>query len=117
MNETEKQIHQKIHINLRNVARDRVPPEDDIYDLAELFKVFGDSTRMRILCVLSESDAPVCALADVLGMTPSAISHQLRILKDNKLVKCRRDGQSQIYFLADAHVRSIISAGLDHIKE
>ena len=83
----------------------------------ELFKTFGDSTRMRILFVLLESEACVCGLASVLNMTDSAISHQLRILKNNRLVKSRREGKSVYYSLADDHVRTIVSQGMDHVEE
>ena len=92
-----------------------MPSEDELYDLAELFKVFGDSTRIRILFVLFEKD--VCDLAETLNMTQSAISHQLKILKQNKLVKGRREGKSVFYSLADDHVRTIIEQGIDHIAE
>ena len=90
---------------------------DELYDLAELFKVFGDSTRIRILFVLFEKDVCVCDLAETLNMTQSAISHQLKILKQNKLVKGRREGKSVFYSLADDHVRTIIEQGIDHIAE
>ena len=96
---------------------DQVPTEEELYDLAELFKVFGDSTRIRILFVLFEAEVCVCDLAAVLNMTQSAISHQLRILKQNKLVKSRREGKSIFYSLADNHVRSIIAQGREHIEE
>ena len=93
-------------------------PEDEyLYDLAELFKVFGDSTRIRILFVLFEAEVCVCDLAKALNMTQSAISHQLRILKQNKLVKSRREGKSIFYSLADDHVRTIINQGREHIEE
>lgn len=94
-----------------------MPKEEQLYDLAELFKVFGDSTRIRILYVLFESEMCVCDIANVLDMTQSAISHQLRVLKNNQLVRCRREGKSIIYFLADDHVRSIINQGYEHITE
>ena len=96
---------------------DDMPDEDELYDLAELFKVFGDSTRIRILYVLFESEACVCDIATALNMNQSAISHQLRILKQNRLVSCRRDGKSVIYSLADEHVRLIIGQGRDHLEE
>lgn len=83
----------------------------------ELFKVFGDSTRIRILFVLFEAEVCVCDLAEALNMTPSAVSHQLKLLKQNKLVKSRRDGKSIFYSLADQHVRTIISQGMEHIEE
>ena len=85
--------------------------------MAELFKVFGDSTRIRILYVLFESEACVCDIANALNMQQSAISHQLRILKQSRLVTSRRDGKSVIYSLADDHVRSIIDQGREHIEE
>ena len=94
-----------------------MPSEDELYDLAELFKVFGDSTRIRILFVLFEKYFCVCDLAETLNMTQSAISHQLKILKQNKLVKGRREGKSVFYSLADDHVRTIIEQGIDHIAE
>lgn len=94
-----------------------LPDDDDLYDLAELFKVFGDSTRIRILFVLFESEMCVCDIAQLLNMTQSAISHQLRILKQSQLVKSRRDGKSVFYSLADDHVCRIINQGFEHIKE
>ena len=96
---------------------EEMPQEEELYDLAELFKVFGDSTRIRILYVLFESEMCVCDIANVLGMTQSAISHQLRVLKQNRLVSFRREGKSIIYSLADDHVRSIINQGYEHISE
>jgi ArsR family transcriptional regulator len=95
----------------------QLPNEDELYDLAELFKVFGDSTRIKILFALFESEMCVCDIADSLNMTQSAISHQLKVLKQSKLVGNRRDGKSIIYFLADDHVRTIIDQGLNHIEE
>ena len=94
-----------------------MPTEDQMYDLAELSKVFGDSTRIRILYVLFEADVCVCDIAEALNMTQSAISHQLRILKQAKLVSARREGKSVIYSLADDHVRTIIAQGQEHICE
>jgi len=91
--------------------------ENELYDLAELFKVFGDSTRIRILFVLFEDEMCVNDIAEALNMTQSAVSHQLKILKQNKLVKSRRDGKLIIYFLADEHVRLIIDYGREHIEE
>ena len=87
------------------------------YDLADLFKMFGDTTRMKIMYVLLESEMCVCDIAEILGMTQSAISHQLRILKSSKLITSRREGKSVIYFLADDHVRSIVNQGMEHIFE
>jgi ArsR family transcriptional regulator len=91
--------------------------EDELYDLAELFKVFGDSTRIRILFVLFETEVCVYDLAEALNMTQSAISHQLKILKQSKLVKSRREGKSVFYSLADGHVKTIIAQGMEHIQE
>ena len=95
---------QEIHEDLLKIVNETMPDEEELYDLADLFKVFADSTRIRILFVLFESEVCVCDLAKVLNMTQSAVSHQLRILKQNKLVKARRDGQSIFYSLADDHV-------------
>ena len=94
-----------------------VPVETELYDLAELFKVFGDSTRIRILFELFEKEESVGDIAEALNMTQSAISHQLKILKQSKLVKCRREGKSMFYSLADDHVKTIIAQGLEHIEE
>ena len=107
----------EVHEDLLRIVRESIPSEEELYDLAELFKIFGDSTRIRILFVLFESEVCVCDLATLLGMTQSAISHQLRILKQNKLVKSRRAGKSVFYSLADDHVRMIIAAGQEHIEE
>ena len=91
--------------------------EDKLCDAAELFKVFGDSTRVRILFLLLKKEMCVCEISRFLGMQQSAISHQLRILKDSKLVKARRSGKTVFYSLADNHVRTIIGQGIDHISE
>lgn len=107
----------EIHEELLQIVNEKMPAEDKLYDLAELFKVFGDSTRIRILFVLFEAEVCVCDLAEVLNMTQSAISHQLKILKQSKLVKSRREGKSVFYSLADGHVRTIIAQGMEHIEE
>ena len=107
----------EIHEDLLKIVNEKMPEEDELYDLAELFKVFGDSTRIRILFVLFESEVCVCDLAEALNMTQSAISHQLKILKQSKLVKSRREGKSVFYSLADGHVRTIIAQGREHIEE
>jgi len=86
-------------------------------DLAELFKVFGDSTRIRILFTLFDDEQSVTDIAEALNMTTSAVSHQLRILKTNKLIDSRRDGKQIFYFLADEHVHSILDVGREHIEE
>ena len=105
------------HDEIVERVQKEMPGEDTLYDLTELFRIFGDSTRIRILFVLFEAEVCVCDLAAALSMTQSAISHQLRILKQNKLVKCRREGKSVFYSLADDHVRSIIAQGREHIEE
>ncbi len=107
----------EVHEDLLRIVNETMPDEEELYDLAELFKVFGDSTRIRILYVLFEAEVCVCDLAQVLNMTQSAISHQLKILKQSKLVKSRRDGKSVFYSLADDHVRSIIAQGQEHLEE
>ena len=93
------------------------PSAEMICDLADLFKIFGDTTRMRILYALLESEMCVCAIAEYLGMTQSAISHQLKVLKDNNLVACRREGKTIFYYLADDHVHTIVAQGYEHLKE
>ncbi len=93
------------------------PGDEMICDLADLFKIFGDTTRMRILYALWESEMCVCALAEYLGMTQSAISHQLKVLKQNRLVGSRREGKTVYYFLADDHVRTIVAQGWEHLTE
>ncbi len=107
----------QVHEELVRAVNEKMPDEDELYDLAELFKVFGDSTRIRILYVLFEAELCVCDIAQTLNMTQSAISHQLKILKQSKLVKSRRDGKQVFYSLADDHVRTIIDQGREHIEE
>lgn len=107
----------EVHQELLKIVEETMPDEVELYNLAELFKVFGDSTRIRILFVLFEAEVCVCDLAQALNMTQSAISHQLKILKQNKLVKSRREGKSVFYSLADRHVRTIIAQGREHIEE
>ena len=93
------------------------PDEDVLFDLAELFKIFGDSTRVRILYALFDRRLCVCELAEALDMTMSAISHQLRVLKQAKLVRFRKEGKTVYYSLADEHVEHILAQGLDHVRE
>ena len=95
----------------------RMPDDGKLYDLAQLFRVFGDTTRMKILCALSENEMCVCAIAEFLSMQQSAISHQLRILKQAKLVSSRREGKTVFYRLADSHVQAIIDQGTEHIAQ
>ena len=94
-----------------------MPGEEELYDLAELFKIFGDSTRIRILYVLFESEMCVCDIAQLLNLSQSAVSHQLRLLKQSRLVKSRREGKTVFYSLADDHVRTIIDQGMEHVTE
>ena len=98
-------------------VEEKLPPEEETQDLAEFFKVFGDPTRLKIMLVLLCREMCVCDIALLLGMTQSAISHQLRILKQMDLVKNRREGKTILYAPADAHIVSILSQGLDHIEE
>lgn len=106
-----------VHSDVVRRVKDVLPDDEHISDLADLFKMFGDTTRMKIMYVLLESEMCVCDIAEILGMTQSAISHQLRILKGSKLIGSRREGKSIIYFLADEHVRSIVNQGIEHISE
>ncbi len=96
---------------------EEMPTEEELYDLAELFKVFGDSTRIKILYVLLTEDLSVNEIAKALNMTQSSISHQLRVLKQSRLVKFRREGKNVVYSLSDDHVYTILSQGLTHLEE
>jgi len=106
-----------IHPDVVERVREQLPPDETLYDLAELFKMFGDSTRVKILYALLESELCVCDLAKLMEVTQSAVSHQLRVLKANKLVKFRREGKTVYYSLADQHVVRILSQGMEHIEE
>ena len=108
---------EEIHEELLKIVDETMPDETELDSLAELFKVFGDPTRIRILFVLFETEVCVCDLARALNMTQSAVSHQLRILKQSRLVKNRREGKSMFYSLADDHVRTMIAQGREHILE
>lgn len=105
--------HTKIAENLI----ERLPPLDKMMDLSDLFKLFGDSTRIRILYALTEGELCVGAIAELLSMGQSAISHQLKVLRDANLLGCRREGKEMIYFLKDDHVRGILAQGFEHISE
>ena len=107
----------QVHEDVVRTVRDKMPDEDVLFDLNELFKVFGDSTRIRILYCLFASEMCVCDIATLLNMTQSAISHQLSVLKKSKLVKSRRDGKTIFYSLADSHVRAILDQGVEHVTE
>ena len=106
-----------VHEQAVEKAKRSMPVEEELCDLAELYKVFGDSTRIKILYGLFDGEMCVCDIALLLGMTLSAISHQLRILKSAKLVKFRREGKTIFYSLSDKHVHDIIGLGLEHIRE
>lgn len=105
------------HESVVEKVRQELPDEDTLYDLTELFRIFGDSTRMRILYALFSSEMCVCDIAQLLGMTQSAISHQLKALKNARLVNSRREGKTVFYALADSHVKTIINQGLEHVSE
>lgn len=106
-------VHDKVIDEIRPIF----PSDEHLYALADLYKVFGDSTRIRILYALFEAELCVCDIAELLSMSISAISHQLRILKQAQLVKFRRDGKTVFYSLADDHVRTILGQGMEHIEE
>lgn len=106
-----------VHEELVEKVKGQMPDLEELMTLADLFKVFGDTTRVRILYLLFESELCVCDISTLLGMNQSAISHQLRVLKQAKLVKARRDGKTVFYSLADEHVRTIIGNGMEHVKE
>lgn len=98
-------------------AKSELPDDDTLFALADLYKIFGDSTRLRILYVLFDTELCVCDIAELLGMTASAISHQLRVLKQSRLVKYRKSGKSVLYSLADDHVHAILGQGMEHVNE
>ena len=106
-----------VHEDIVNRVTKVMPDEDQLMDLAEFFKIFGDSTRIKILYVLSQAEMCVCDIATLLQMGQSAISHQLRVLKQRRLVKFRRDGRTVFYSLADGHIQTILAQGMEHIQE
>jgi ArsR family transcriptional regulator len=106
-----------IHEDILNAVTLKMPEEENLLDLSELFKVFGDSTRIKILWALTEAEMCVCDITALLGMTQSAISHQLRVLKQARLVKHRKEGKIVYYSLDDEHIRQIFDQGLTHINE
>ncbi len=108
---------EEIHSEVVGKKREEMPSDEDIYDLADFFKIFGDSTRMSILYALDGAPMCVCDIAELLGMTKSAVSHQLKILRQSDLVKYKKSGKNVFYSLADMHVKSIIELALEHIKE
>ena len=106
-----------VHEDKLKIANENMPEDEELYDLAEFFKIFADSTRVSILFVLLETPLCVCDLAEVLNMKQPAVSYQLRILKQARLVKSRREGRTVYYSLSDDHVRGIIEMGRDHLEE
>ena len=108
---------EEIHSDAVEKRRASMPPEETLYDLADFFKIFGDSTRMSILFAIDGEPLCVCDIAALLGMTKSAVSHQLKILRQSDLVKYRKSGKNVLYTLADDHVRDIIEKALEHVKE
>lgn len=107
----------QVHTDAVEHVRAQLPRDETLYDLAELFKIFGDSTRVKILYALLESELCVCDIAKLMDVSQSAVSHQLRVLKASKLVKFRREGKTIYYSLADNHVVSILNQGMEHIEE
>lgn len=105
------------HDRPEGLTRGAMPPDTTLAELAELFRIFGDVTRVRILCALFERELCVCHLAEYLGMTQSAVSHQLRVLKQARLVRYRREGKTIFYALADDHIQTIFNQGLAHVSE
>lgn len=106
-----------VHEEVVNQVLEVMPTDEELQSLADFFRIFGDSTRIRILYALSQSELCVCDIASLLGMGQSAISHQLRILKQMRLVKFRREGKSVLYSLADRHIETILAQGMEHIGE
>jgi ArsR family transcriptional regulator, lead/cadmium/zinc/bismuth-responsive transcriptional repressor len=106
-----------IHEDVVKRVKETIPEDEILYELADLFKIFGDSTRIKIICALFQSEMCVCDIATLLGMNQSAISHQLRVLKQSRLVKYRKEGKVVYYALDDDHVKGIFDQGLAHLKE
>ena len=106
-----------VHEEVVNQVLEVMPTDEELQSLADFFRIFGDSTRIRILYALSQSELCVCDIASLLGMGQSAISHQLRILKQMRLEKFRREGKSVLYSLADGHIETILAQGMEHIGE
>ncbi len=117
MEKQEENTYLQVDKRTLEIIDEKMPPEEELQDLAELFKVFGDVTRLKILYVLLSAEMCVYDIAAVLGMSQSAISHQLRVLKQMDLVKYRREGKTIFYSPADSHIVTILSQGLDHIEE
>lgn len=116
-NDIEQCDYIHVHKDIIEKVEELMPAEEKLMDLAEFFKVFGDTTRIRILYVLFQSEMCVCDIANLLNMTQSAISHQLKTLKQMQLVKYRREGKTVFYSLSDGHIKTIINQGMEHISE
>lgn len=106
-----------VHQDIVDQVRDNMPQAQELTAMAELFKLFGDPTRLKILCSLSQQELCVCDLSNLIGMTQSAVSHQLRQLKQGRLVKSRREGKTIFYSLSDDHVGTVLAQGMEHISE
>ena len=117
LSQNERCEYMHVHEDIVAKVEKEMPDDEILFDLAELFKIFGDSTRIKILYLLFESEMCVCDIAQMLRMTQSAISHQLRIIKQAKLIKSRRDGKTIYYSLADDHVKTIIGMAKEHLEE
>ena len=117
MHQDEKNEYLCVHEDTVKRLLEEMPAEEDLYDLAELFKVFGDSTRIKILYAVFAAELCVGDIAQLLGMSQTAVSHQLRVLRTNKLVKGRKEGKIVFYSLSDDHVRTIIDQGMEHVDE
>ncbi len=117
MSEIERCEFLCVHDEVVKKVLSQMPKDEALYDLAELFKVFGDTTRIRILYALFEAELCVCDTSQLLGLSQTAVSHQLRILKANRLVRARKEGKNVFYSLADSHVRQIIGQGMEHVEE
>lgn len=113
----EKEVKPHDHGKVLELVEQGMPGEDKLTELSDLFKLFGDKTRIKILYSLFESEMCVCAISELLDMSQSAISHQLKVLRDGNLITNRRDGKTIYYRLADDHVRTIIGQGYEHITE
>lgn len=108
---------ESIHTHIVQEKQSEMPKEEEIYELADFFKIFGDSTRMSILLAIDDGPMCVCDIAATLGMTKSAVSHQLKILRQSNLVRYKKTGKNVFYTLSDEHVRDIIETALEHIRE
>ena len=114
---SQEEVIDGVHEDLVKRVLENQPDDEYLYDLSELFKIFGDSTRIKILYSMFDAELNVGEMSKILNLSQSSVSHQLRILKDAKLVKFRREGKSIYYSLDDDHVRMILSLGMEHVEE